>query len=138
MLNAVGVDKVRGFYTNDTHLNWTTSELRWGDQVSALTHGAHYIVNTADNGRGPLLNPDPATEGNEDLCNPPGRGAGPRPTTDPGLAHVDALLWVHVPGESSGSCNGGTPAGTFFLARRLVEAANANDRLGPQYPSQPY
>ena len=138
VLNAVGVRRIRGFYTNDTHLNWTTSEIHWGDEVSKLTDGADFVVNTADNGRGPLLNPHPATEGVEDLCNPPGRGAGPRPTTDTGFAHVDAFLWVHVPGESSGGCNGGTAAGTFFLARTLVEAANANGELGPRYPSRPY
>ncbi len=138
VLKAVGVGKIRGFFTNDTHLNWTSSEIRWADQVSAMTGGAHFIVNTADNGRGPLLNPDPATQGNEDLCNPPNRGAGPRPNTDTGFPHVDAFLWVHVPGESSGTCNGGTAAGSFFLARTLVEAANANGTLGPGYPSLPY
>ncbi len=138
VLNAVRVGRIRGFYTNDTHLNWTTSEIRWAERVSELTHGAHFIVNTADNGVGPLRNRDPATEGNENLCNPPGRGAGPRPTTHAGFPHVDAFLWVHVPGESSGGCNGGTPAGTFFLERTLVEAANANGKLGPGYPSHPY
>jgi len=138
VLNAVGVQSIRGFYTNDTHLNWTINEVRWGDKVSALTGGSHFIVNTADNGRGPKKNPHPVTQGNEDLCNPPGRGAGPRTTTQTGFPAVDAFMWVHVPGSSSGKCNGGTPSGTFFLARGLTEAANANARLGPHYPSRPY
>ena len=138
VLNAVGVSSIRGFFTNDTHLDWTTNEIKWGEKVSALTGGSHFIINTADNGRGPKLNPHPVKQGNEDLCNPPGRGAGPPTTTQTGIPAVDAFMWVHVPGSSSGSCNGGTPSGTFFLARGLTESANANARLGPKYPSRPY
>jgi endoglucanase len=51
---------------------------------------------------------------------------------------VDAFLWIHVPGESSGTCKGGTAAGTFWLARTLGEAANANAQLGPSLPSLPF
>jgi cellulase/cellobiase CelA1 len=51
---------------------------------------------------------------------------------------VDAFVWVHVPGESSGHCNGGTAAGTFWLARTLSEAQNANSQLGPLLPNLPY
>jgi endoglucanase len=138
VLNAVGVRGIRGFYTNDTHMNWTANEIRWGEKVSALTGGAHFIINTADNGHGPLLNPHPVRQGNEDLCNPPGRGAGPPTTTDTGIPAVDAFMWIHVPGSSSGTCNGGTPSGTFWMARALTEARNANARLGPHYPSRPY
>ncbi len=138
VLNAVGVQNIRGFYTNDTHLNWTANEIRWGDQVSRMTGGAHFIINTADNGRGPLLNPHPVKQGNEDLCNPPGRGAGIPTTTDTGNPEIDAFMWVHVPGASSGHCNGGTAAGTFWVARALTEARNANARLGPHFASRPF
>ena len=138
VLNAVGVSSIRGFFTNDTHLNWTIDEIKWGDKVSAMTGGSRFIINTADNGRGPKRNPLPVKQGNEDLCNPPGRGAGPPTTTQAGIPAVDALMWTHVPGSSSGTCNGGTPSGTFFLARALTESANANTRLGPKYSSRPY
>jgi endoglucanase len=136
-LNAIGIRKIQGFFTNDTHLNWTINEIRWADKVSKLTHGAHFVVNTAQNGNGPLLNPHPSSQGVEDLCNPPGRALGPKPTTDTGFAHVDALLWTHVPGNSSG-CGGGPPAGIFWPARAEALAAHANNRLGPKYPSDPY
>ena len=53
VLRAVGVRNIRGFFTNDTHMNWTANEIRWGEKVSALTGGSHFIINTADNGRGP-------------------------------------------------------------------------------------
>jgi endoglucanase len=134
----VGVRRIRGFYTNDTHINWAIREIRWGEQVSRLAGGAHLIVNTSDSGRRPLLNPDPVHQGIEDLCNPPGRGAGPRPSARTGFPLVDAFIWIHVPGLSSGTCNGGTASGTFWLARTLIEAANANARLGPGLPSLPY
>ena len=137
VLNAVGVRNIRGFFTNDTHMNWTANEIRWGETVSALT-GAHFIINTADNGHGPRLNPHPGKQGIENLCNPSGRGAGPPTTAATGYPAVDALMWVHVPGTSSGKCNGGTAAGTFWLARALTEARNANARLGPHLPSRPF
>ncbi len=138
MLNAAGVRSVEGFWTNDTHNNWTSKEIAYGEKVSKLTGGAHFIINTATNGRGPLLNPHPRTEGVEDLCNPPNRGLGPQPTTSPGFANVDAFLWTFPPGNSSGSCNGGPPSGTWWPARALQLAANANAKLGPGHPSKPY
>jgi endoglucanase len=137
-LNAVDVGKIRGFYTNDTHLNWTINEVNWAEKISKQTHGAHYIVSTADNGNGPKLNAHPVSQGIEDLCNPPGRGLGPAPTTQTGFPHGDAFLWVHEPGNSSGSCHGGTPSGSFWDARAVDLASHANNRLGPKYPSRPY
>jgi endoglucanase len=137
ILNAIGVGKIRGFFTNETHEAWTINEIDWGNRISAMTHGAHFVVNTSDNGEGPKLNPHPTTQGIEDLCNPPGRGLGPRPTTSTGFAHVDAFVWEHPPGNSSG-CGGGPPAGVFWPARAEQLSANANGRLGPGYPSSPY
>jgi endoglucanase len=137
VLNAAGVQRIRGFFTNDTHANWTIDEVHWATEVSRLTGGAHFIVNTAQNGRGPLRNPHPTTQGNEDLCNPPGRGLGPRPTTDTGFALADAWLWTSPPGNSSG-CGGGPPGGVFWPARAIGLAERANGRLGPGYPSEPY
>jgi endoglucanase len=137
-LNASGIHKIRGFFTNDTHINWTVKEVHWAERVSRLTHGAHFIVNTAQNGRGPKRNPHPVTQGNEDLCNPPGRGLGPPPTTDTGFPSADAFLWTHVPGNSSGHCHGGPDAATFWAARAIGLAAHANDRLGPGFASDPY
>jgi len=138
ILNAINVGRIQGFFTNDTHENWTSKEIAWGDQVSKLTHGAHFIVNTAQNGNGPKLNRHPTTQGVEDLCNPPGRALGPVPNTDTGFSQVDAFLWTYVPGNSSGSCGGGPASGIFWPARAEALAANANDRLGPGYASDPY
>jgi Glycosyl hydrolases family 6 len=138
VLNAIGVRKIRGFFTNDGHNDWTTHEIRWGEQVSKLTHGAHFIVNTASNGRGPKLNPHPTTQGVEDLCNPPRRGIGPPETTHTGFKRVDAFLWTGVPGNSSGPCRGGPDPGDFWVARAISLAAAAQDKLGPKWPNHPY
>jgi len=137
ILNAIGINKIRGFFTNDTHEAWTINEVRWATKVSHRIHGAHFIVNTADNGRGPLYNANKVRNGVEDLCNPPGRGLGPADTTQTGFGSADAFMWTHPPGNSSG-CGGGPPGGVFYLARALDEAAHANAQLGPGFPSRPF
>lgn len=136
-LNQIGIGQIRGFFTNDTHMNWTIDEVHWAEQISRMTGGAHYIVNTAQNGDGPLRPSNRVKYGNENLCNPPGRGLGPRLTTTTGFPDADAFMWTHPPGNSSG-CGGGPPAGVFWPARAIDLGSRANARLGPQYPSQPY
>ena len=136
-LNRIGIGRIRGFFTNDTHLAWTIDEARWATAISRRTHGAHFIVDTAENGRGPLLNKHPVTQGIEDLCNPPGRGLGPKDTTDTGFRYADAWMWTHPPGNSSG-CGGGPPAGVFWPAKAIGDAERANQRLGPTFPGRPY
>jgi endoglucanase len=138
VLNAVGVRSIRGFWTNDTHEDWTINEVHWAELVSRLTGGAHFIVNTANNGQGPLVPRNRVKHGNEVLCNPPGRGLGPKPTTSTGFAGADAFLWTAPPGNSGGHCNGGPPSGTFFPAYAIGESSRANGRLGPGLPSRPY
>ncbi len=136
-LNAIGIGHIRGFFTNDTHENWTINEVHWATAIAERTHGAHFIVDTADNGRGPLLERNRVASGNEDLCNPPGRGLGPLDTTQTGYADADAFMWTHPPGNSSG-CGGGPPGGVFWPARAVGLAERANQQLGPGLPSRPY
>jgi len=136
-LNAIGVDRIQGFFTNDTHNQWTINEIRWATKVAKRTHGAHFIVNTSNNGQGPKLNPHPTTQGVEDLCNPPGRGIGPKFDTSSGFPYVDALMWTHPPGNSSG-CGGGPSGGVFWPAYAIGLAQRANQKLGPGFPSRPY
>ena len=137
VLNAIGINRIRGFFTNDTHEAWTIYEVRWATKIARRTHGAHFIVDTADNGRGPLYNRIKVGNGVEDLCNPPHRGLGPTGTTTTGYRYADAWMWTHPPGNSSG-CGGGPPGGVFWPARAEGEAARANAQLGPGLPSYPY
>jgi hypothetical protein len=138
ILNAIGVNKIRGFFTNDTHENWTINEVRWGEKISKLTHGAHFIVDTAANGNGPKVNRNRVKYGNDDLCNPPDRSLGPMDTTTSGSPDVDAFLWTHPPGNSSGSCAGGPASGTFWAAYAVGLADRAKQQLGPGLPARPY
>jgi Glycosyl hydrolases family 6 len=150
-----GVNQVEGFYTNGTHFAWSSNEIGWAQKVSTdlykMSHHhywAHFVVNTAQNGRGPRLNPHPVQQGIENLCNPPGRGLGRMPTgnVDPTFdgqtfKWLDGFLWTGVPGRSHNSnCPGGPwqPAGVFDPRFAVELAQNANQRLGPGFPSDPY
>lgn len=139
---------LRGIWINGTHFDWTAHEGVYGTTVSgalrklmlAATHHsyvAHFVVNTAQNGQGPKLNPHPLRQGIEDLCNPTGRGIGRAPTSTPppgrSFALDDGLLWTGVPGRShNANCHPGDAAAGVFDVRFALElAANASDNLGP-------
>jgi endoglucanase len=111
-LNKIGVKNIQGFFLNSTHADWTLNEIAYGQKISRLTGGAHFIVNTTVNGRGPQKTADPAKDGNEVLCNPTTLGLGPKPTTTTGYWHVDAFAWLGYAGLSDGPCPT-TPADPF-------------------------
>ena len=82
LLRRVGVFRIQGFFTNSTHQNWTRREIRYGRAlVRRLGGRPHYVVNTAANGRGPLIPKSRVRFGNSFRCNAPGRGLGPKPTS---------------------------------------------------------
>jgi len=103
---AVAVPEADGFALNVSNFVTTASNVSYGQQVSTLLGGAHFVVDTSRNGNGP----------GSDWCNPPGRAVGQRPTSQTGQVGVDAFLWVKRPGESDGECNGGPAAGTFWAS----------------------
>jgi endoglucanase len=126
MLRRSGVNRAQGFLLNATHFDWTSSEIRYGERLSSLLGGAHFVVNTGTNGRGPLRPADPVHHGNEVLCNPAGRGLGPRPTTHTGYRNVDAFAWTTNPGESGGACVPGAPGtGSYWVSYALMLVRNA-------------
>jgi endoglucanase len=110
-LNAAGIEYADGFSLNVSNYVATDETVAFGKQVSALTGGAHFVVDTARNGNG-------AAPGNE-WCNPDGRALGIPPTTDTYEPLCDAFLWLKRPGESDGACNGGPPAGQWWPAQAL-------------------
>lgn len=114
LLRDAGVDRVRGFASNVSNFETTTAERQYDEQVSADLGGAHYVIDTSRNGRGPA--PDQA------WCNPPGRGLGERPRVVEDRTRLDATLWIKNPGESDGACNGGPAAGRWWPdgARALI------------------
>ena len=126
-LRRSGIARIQGFFLNATHFDWTSNEIRFGERISALTGGKHFVVNTGTNGRGPLRPRDIVHQGNEILCNPPGRGLGPLPTADTGFPGVDMFAWTTNPGESGGPCRPGAPkTGVFWPAYALMLVRNAD------------
>jgi len=117
-LAAVGTRSVRGFSLNVSNFYSTQEQITYGEQVSSLLGGVHYIIDTSRNGLGP------APDGALNWCNPPGRALGARPTAVTAGAHSDAYLWIKRPGESDGACRPGEPtSGLWFgsYAAGLVE-----------------
>jgi endoglucanase len=117
-LKSAGVARAAGFTLNVSNYLPTSEERTYGDQVSALVGGKHFLVDTSRNGLGP--SPD------GQWCNAPGRALGDRPTTATGDPLADAWFWIKRPGESDGTCNGGPAAGQWWadyalgLARRAA------------------
>lgn len=103
-LGQVGIAQADGFALNVSNFQTTASNTSYGQKVSALVGGKHFVIDTSRNGRG----------GSNQWCNPGGRGLGEAPTTLTGQALVDAYLWIKRPGESDGTCNGGPRAGQWW------------------------
>jgi endoglucanase len=116
-LKAAGIEYADGFSLNVSNYVSTEENLAYGKQLSALTGGAHFVIDTARNGNG-------AAPGDE-WCNPKGRALGIPPTTDTGEALCDAYLWLKRPGESDGACNGGPRAGEWWPQQALELARNS-------------
>jgi len=118
-LNQVGVDRARGFSLNVANFYTTDDEIGYGEAISGLTKGSHYVIDTSRNGAGPA----PAAK--LDWCNPGGRGLGTPPTAATNGAHADAYLWIKRPGESDGSCDKGDPPAGTFVSQYAVDLARA-------------
>ncbi|HLH67088.1 MAG TPA: glycoside hydrolase family 6 protein [Solirubrobacteraceae bacterium] len=140
-LLGAGVRQAAGFFLNSTHFDWTTREIHYGQEISSLLGGGvHFIVNTGENGRGPLRPRNVVRQGNEVLCNPPGRGLGPLSMSgavaqQTQWAGLDGLLWFTNPGGSGGQCVAGAPpTGVFWPAYAVMLARNWVDHVnGPRY-----
>ncbi|MGE2725978.1 glycoside hydrolase family 6 protein [Mycolicibacterium pulveris] len=115
-LNEAGVAKARGFSLNTANFFTTEESIGYGEAISGLTNGAHYVIDTSRNGAGPT---------DEELywCNPAGRALGVRPTTQTASPRVDAYLWVKRPGESDGACRSGNPPAGRFVNDYAIELA---------------
>ena len=127
-LRKVGIAKVRGFMLNATHMDWTRSNIRYGVQLSRLVGGKHFIVNTAENGRGPVHYRTANGRRITVWCNPGKRGLGPPPTTNTSHPLADAYLWINRPGYAQ-ICQGHPIK--WYLPRALEYARYATDWEAP-------
>ncbi|WP_328911974.1 MULTISPECIES: glycoside hydrolase family 6 protein [unclassified Streptomyces] len=119
--------------------NWLADNVK-----TAPSAMKHFVTDTSRNGQGPWTPPAGVYSDAQDWCNPPGRGAGARPTLNTGNPLEDAKLWVKIPGESDGQCTRGTAgpkdpergyadpaAGAWFPQQALELVRNASPKLLP-------
>jgi endoglucanase len=116
-LSQAGVDHARGFSLNTANFFSTDDEIGYGEAISGLTNGSHYVIDTSRNGAGP------APDSGLNWCNPSGRALGTPPTAATAGAHADAYLWIKRPGESDGSCDKGDPPAGTFVSQYAIDLA---------------
>ena len=116
-LNQAGVGHARGFSLNTANFFTTEDEIGYGEAISGLTNGSHYVIDTSRNGTGP------APDSELNWCNPSGRALGTPPTASTAGAHADAYLWIKRPGESDGTCGKGDPPAGTFVNQYAIELA---------------
>jgi endoglucanase len=105
LLNRVSNPKVRGFSINSSNYRSTEECIRWGRKIRKYRPNDRFVIDTSRNGNGPS---------DVEWCNPSGRAIGHPPSTDTAYKYCDAYLWIKIPGESDGKCNGGPKAGRFW------------------------
>ena len=119
------MDLSTGFALNVSNFHSTPDNIAYGNRVSGMVNGKHYVIDTSRNGSG-------KSAGSE-WCNARNQALGIAPTTDTRQALVDAYLWVKTPGQSDGPCNGGPRAGAWW-AEYALELSRTAQVLGGTLP----
>ena len=121
-LRDAGIALADGFSLNVSNYIDNAANIAFGEKLSRLLGGKHFIIDTSRNGLGST----------RDWCNARGQALGVAPTTRTGHPLVDAFLWIKQPGESDGTCQGGPKAGSWWgdIALELSRAAAALTRSG--------
>lgn len=115
--------------TQSDFSTWGLTTQFYAEHLGNAVPTTHFVIDTSRNGTGPNdmtefsrapFDQPPsvvATLATGNWCNPPGAGAGLRPTTHTGTPLLDAYLWVKIPGESDGQCDaaGGVRAWDYSL-----------------------
>ena len=118
-LKQANIASADGFSLNVSNYIANAANIAYGERLSRLVGGKHFIIDTSRNGVG----------AESDWCNPKGQALGIVPTTRTGHPLVDAFLWVKQPGESDGTCNGGPRAGSWWN-KIAIELSRAATTLG--------
>jgi len=72
-LRRSGVAKADGFSLNVANFRTTDENVGYGTEISTALGGAHFVIDTSRNGKGPL---EGDTGDGPSFCNPPGRALG--------------------------------------------------------------
>ena len=121
-LKLCGIEQANGFAFNTSNFRETNELTIFGEKVSKLVGGKHFVLDTSRNGNGPWN-----SKAADAWCNPPGRALGKVPTLDTHHPLIDAFLWVKRPGESDGECRGGPKAGQFWPEYALELIKNSKE-----------
>ncbi|USN96987.1 MAG: glycoside hydrolase family 6 protein [Candidatus Nomurabacteria bacterium] len=116
-LKIANVAAANGFSLNVSYFSSTAKNRTYGNQLSSLIGNKHYVIDTSRNGA------NHAVTGMQ--CNPSFAALGEMPTTNTGSALNDALLWIKIPWESDGSCNGSPGPGEGYWSYAVELAKNA-------------
>ncbi len=134
VLKAIGIHHIRGFFTNDTHNNWTINEDRWATAVARRVGGTHFIVNTAVQRPRPEAQPASLDAGRRGSLQP--ARAGPRhPRHDRHRSQIRRCLPV---GAHSGQQQRlwGRPVGRNVLAAVRGGAGGARQQPARSRPAE--
>lgn len=101
-LNQVGVAKARGFSLNTANFFTTEESIGYGQAVSGMTNGSHFVIDTSRNGVGPV--------DSDSWCNPPGRALGTRPRRPPATRRSTPSCGSSVPVSPTDRAAAGRPA----------------------------
>ncbi|HYH79791.1 MAG TPA: glycoside hydrolase family 6 protein [Longimicrobium sp.] len=125
-LRKAGIELATGFSLNVSNFHGLQANVAYGERLSRLVGGKHFVIDTSRNGRGAAVE--------REWCNAPNQALGRAPTTRTGHPLIDAFLWVKTPGQSDGTCNGGPRAGAWWAeyALELSRAAQALGSLSPR------
>ena len=124
-LRRAGIERADGFSLNVSNFHGLQVNLSYGERLSRLVGGKHFVIDTSRNGRGAQVE--------REWCNAPNQALGRAPTTRTGYPLADAFLWVKTPGQSDGTCNGGPRAGEWWAAYAL-ELSRAAEAIGSLAP----
>ncbi|HUC88193.1 MAG TPA: glycoside hydrolase family 6 protein [Candidatus Binatia bacterium] len=115
-LEAANIAGADGFSLNVSYFISTAENQTYGDALSKLVDNKHYVIDTSRNGG------DQQVGGV--VCNPLTASFGTSPTVNTGDPLNDALLWIKIPWESDGPCNGGPAPGDVFWSYAIQLAEN--------------
>lgn len=124
-LHKAGIEVAQGFSLNVSNFHATEVNIAYGERLSRLVGGKHFVIDTSRNGRGASIE--------KEWCNARQQALGRAPTTETGHPLVDAFLWVKTPGQSDGTCNGGPRAGEWW-ADYALELSRMAEVLGSVLP----
>ncbi len=114
-LNSIAIDNLSGISINVSNFVDSAECEEYGLNIcKKLGNEKFFVVDTSRNGNG--------SAPKDEWCNPTGRSLGEKPVIIEDESLHYANLWIKIPGESDGQCNGGPHAGVFSpdLALRLI------------------